>query len=255
MNETASSLNPASIGLYSRDQAADLVDWIDARTSEPSHLGEVIDNLTSNFLPARPWESATGFADDIETLAWPWNRAANGLIDHGYIVAAVEVWSAHYLACLSIQLKYHQRFHKGMPLCNIGFALIKSGSRIAAAKAWLVGVVEDTLRRVATAPVAQNYRNLVKLGVAPAVLDQLITTVESRFMDRSAVPLFPEMVMDLWAHPTRITPREAYFRSIDELVPRLNRSYPRLPDTVNSWGMLESFWGFGDWSEGVLNAG
>lgn len=234
---------------------ADLPAWIDEHSEDPRHLGALIDRLASITLPERPWESGveTPLSGGIERLAWSWNRAATNLADRGHNRAAAEVWAGHYLACLSLQQKYQHRYHKGMPLCNIGYVLPRIGERGDAVKSTLLGVIEDSITDPPTAFAHQSAQNLLRWPVAPAVIDQLIATVRTRFLDlQTIVASFPETIVEIWRSPSLLTPSEKCMRNVEDLLDRLRKSYPKLPDPENCLAVLKGFWSFADWSEDII---
>lgn len=238
------------------DPSAEIAEWVDKNASEPRNLGEIIARLTAWTLPATPWDPGQAISPlrgDLDAQCWFWNRAANNLMAHGHHAGAVDVWSALYLAYLSLQQRFHHRYPKGMPLCNLGFAFARAGRTRQAVRCWLLGVVEDALTSVSTTPDAVNYRNLLRKGVAPTVLRQLVEMVESRFLNESIVPLFPESVIEIWRHPIMVAPSEPCVSSLDMLAERLARSYPSLPDPATPWTLLAASWGFVDWLEGVYD--
>lgn len=231
--------------------------WIQRTATGPDSLFTVINSLTAWSLPPEPWRHGAAvnpFRGDLDSQLWFWNRAANHYLDRGNPLAAAEVWSAHYLVYLSLQLRFHQRYHKGLPLCNIGFAFDRAGRKKLAVKCWLLGVIEDAITNTHSAADEVNSRNLRKHGIAPAVLDQLIATIESRFSSQAIVPIFPEAAIEVWLHPAMIGASEPCFASVDELARRLARSYPALPDPSRPWeNTLAPSWGFADWAAGVLD--
>jgi len=251
-----SSLSPSQGATATQDEPASLESWIDQKTSGPGDVRELVEHLTTLSLPREPWNpggAVNPLRENLEAQFWFWNRAAGNLADRGHHQAAADVWSAHYLTYLSLQLRYRHRYHKAMPLCNIGFAFSRAGRRRLAAKVWLLGVIEDTLTDVPSAGDGISFQNLRRMGVAPAVLNQLIATVESRFIDQSVVPLFPESVIELWHRPEMSAPSEGCIRSIDILAGLLARDYPALPDPATPWITLATFWGFADWLEGAVD--
>jgi hypothetical protein len=146
LGEQATALNPLQTPM--RDRPTELAEWIDQTALRPESVGDIVQRLTALTLPADSWspgDLVNPFQGDLEDQLWPWNRAANRLVNQGYPNAAADVWSAMYLACLSLQQRLHSRIHKATPLCNIGFALARAGQRRLAAKSWLLGVVEEAL--------------------------------------------------------------------------------------------------------------
>ncbi|HWE37695.1 MAG TPA: hypothetical protein VG406_14100 [Isosphaeraceae bacterium] len=256
MSIPASSLMPGQSIPATNDPTPDLPSWIDAHSEDPRHLGALIDRLASITLPEKPWSSVgieTPLSGGIERLAWSWNRAAANLADRGHYQAAAEVWAGHYLACLSLQQKYQYRYHKGMPLCNLGYALARAGHGSFAAKSTILGVIEDALTDPATAIEHQSAVNLLRWPVAPAVIEQLITTVQSRFLDlQTIMPVLPETVVEIWRSPALLAPSERCMGNVDEFSSRLRENYPRLSDPANCSKILGQFWSFADWSEGII---
>ncbi len=256
MSVEASSMSPDFLEAAALPEAAALKSWIDENTAGPDHVESVVARLMSLTLPVAPWNPnvpVNPFREDLESQCWFWNRAGGNLTDAGHHLEAVNVWAAHYLSLLSLQLKFHHRYHKGMPLCNIGFAFARMGRTRLAAQSWLLGVIEDALTHGSMADESQSYRNLLRVNVATSVLDQLVTTVETRLNRQSVSPLFPESVVELWLHPTTLAPSEDCVLSVDLLVAKLGESYPTLPDRAKPWDRtLSPFWGFADWVGGIL---
>jgi hypothetical protein len=228
---------------------AQVEQWIDENTRGPENLISVIEQLTAWTLPPKPWLSGTfvnPLQGNLDVQSWPWNRAAGNLLDGGYAEQAAQVWSAWYLAYLSLQRQYQQRYHKGTPLCNIGLASIRAQHREVAIKSWLLGLVEDTLTTPEQYHEFNNYRNLTLAGLSPPVLHQLAATVASRFLNEQIIPACPETVIDLWLHPGAPAPSEQCLREIERLGERLDNAYPNLPEPANPWGTLSEFWSFLD---------
>src|SRR5258707_14234110 len=105
------------------------VNEVDRQIEEAGDIRELVESLTAHTLMAHPWEdmptAANPFRGGIEAQFWPWNRAAHALLRKQDQAGALEVWSAMYLASLSMQRQFQHRYHKAMALCNIGFALGK----------------------------------------------------------------------------------------------------------------------------------
>jgi hypothetical protein len=255
MSLEQSSWSPSESASATQDAFSEIETWIEQNAVRPENVGEVVERLTALTLPSQPWnpsDTVNPLGGDLEAQFWFWNRAANHFLGRGHFQAAVEVWSAHYLSYLSLQLRYHHRYHKGMPLCNIGYAFARAGRARLAVRSWLLGVVEDSLTDVSTATEAVSYQNLRKMRVAPAVLSQLIATVESRFLSQSTVPLFPESVIELWLNPTLVVASETCMKSLGLLSESLARCYPKLPNSTHPLEeTLHPFWGFADWVNGV----
>jgi hypothetical protein len=87
------------------------------------------------------------------------------------------------------------------------------------------------------------------MQVAPSILRQLVTAVESRFFSPPFTPMLPEMAIELWLHPTSLAPSELCMKQTDALLRRLDATYPQLPEPTNSWSILNLYWDFADWSE------
>lgn len=235
----------------------ELENWIDYSATARERVGEVVTKLTAWTLPREPWkpgEFVNPLRGDLDSQFWFWNRAANRFIDRGHFDAAREVWSAHYLACLSLQNAYRHRFDKSMPLCNMGFAFVREGRWRLAIKCWYLGLIEDALTDAPGAHDALNYLNLRKMRVPTTVLDQLITAVESRFVRQAITPWLPELVIEPWLNPTSLAPSEDCLKSVDKLSRLLDQSYPGLPDPAAPWeNTLAPCWSFADWARGVVD--
>src|SRR5947209_6059280 len=91
--------------------------WVDQFGAQPERVGELIRGLTALTLPVEPWKPADSSVNplrgDLDSQFWFWNRAATNFVEHGNFQIASEIWSAHYLAYLSLQLRFHNRHHKG----------------------------------------------------------------------------------------------------------------------------------------------
>lgn len=231
--------------------SAELEQWIDANCIGPDDVGRVVERLARRTVPPQPWHpsrTANPVSADFEEVNWPWNRAAGNLVERGFPGAALEVWSAHYLVYLSLQQRYYQRYPKGGPLCNIGYALAKVRNTSAAAKSWLLGLAEDALTDPAASYEQKNYLNLRRVDAARAVLGQVIRTVESRFLDQAIVPLLPECAIELCLQPGRLSSSEECFARMSRLLAGLAESYPELPSNSQCWALLNHAWAFADWS-------
>ena len=191
----------------------ELMEEIDGLTREScDSMKKVVGFLVKLALPLEPWkpfEFGDSLRSGIENLGWPWNRAAWNYLDRKETKSAVAVWSAHYLALLSLQIRLGQRLHKSMPICNLGAAWANAGNKQLAVKCWSLGVVEDTLTRRSGASKETSYENLINSGVSDVILDHIILNVKLRFLNRHSlgppiVPLFPEEVLDFW--PPQIEP-------------------------------------------------
>src|SRR5262249_43687360 len=141
----------------------DVQQWIDQHTKRPENLEEVIDRLTAWTLPVKPWlptKHVNPLLGDLDGQFWLWNRAGGNLVDGGYPDAAAKVWSASYLVYLCLQSQFQHRYHKGMPLCNMGYASARSNQKELAKKSWLLGLVEEALTVPDTYSDSLNYQNL-----------------------------------------------------------------------------------------------
>jgi hypothetical protein len=261
-------MDSGTVRVTSPDQSRSLDDWeilayrfIDELAKDPRHVEDLVKKLTSLTLPERPWEPLSSndslhvnpLKGELDFQFWFWNRAGNTLLDFGHPAAAAEIWSAAYLASLSIQQRYRQRYHKGMPLCNLGFAFARAGQPRWAIGSWFLGVVEDVLADGSTARGGANYRNLLQMKIISTVIDQMILTVESKFLDQFIIPMLPEAVIGLWLNPTMPAPSKDHFEHADRLMQHLTQSYPGLPNPASPWSDLRDYWEFSDWSERVAS--
>ena len=139
-----------------------------------------------------------------------------------------------YLYFVSMQDRFHQRYHKGMPLCNIGFALGKMpGHRRWQAQSWSLGIIEDCLTNSETVEAAANFKNLLSMrGVTVPILRQLISNTLSRYTEDSITPLYPELCIDTWLAPTSPGASEASVKCVENLLGALRDAYPYLPDVT-----------------------
>lgn len=225
-------------------------EWIDTNANSPADLPRVLEYLTALTLPVRPWdvtETINPFLGNLEGQCWPWNRAGTRYLDKGYVREAADVWAGMYLAQLSLQHKFHYRHHKGMALCNIGFTLGHPAQKDWQGKCWLLGIVEDALTNIETCRNQASYKNLFITASRP-VLDQLIATVESRFLNTGLVPFLPEVVLDFWRNPLFRTPSQQCIENMEKLLEALSASYPCLPPQRSPWELLQETWSFIEWS-------
>jgi hypothetical protein len=238
---------------------SDLEADLDSVVQQAGDFRAITDWLVGITIPDSPWDNGlrigNPLAGDLGNRLWPWNRAASRLITLGRKNEAVEVWSALYLSFLTLQSSYRHRYHKGMALCNIGYALGKvPGQRIVQAKSWLLGIIEDTLTDFDSAPGQLNLRNTLSMrGVTRPVLLQLVNAVRSRFVDQSIVPLLPELCVELWLDPTRRSNSEKCVKAIAGLLASLQNSYPRLPAADSYFRLVAEAWDFADWSRGIIS--
>lgn len=231
----------------------ELEDWINRSISGTDQTEDLIGKLLSITIPEKPWRTdavlATPFRDNFDAQCWFWNRAAHGLYAAGRPEDAAEVWACHYLAILSLQDIYEIRIHKGMPLCNIGFALGRvKGSHALQAKSWTLGIIEDLLTSPATFEEQKNFRNLVaKKTISSESLRQLGQVVSMRYLDHSVMPSLPERCVEYWFNPSLLSPTEDCLNRTHHLLREVRNSFPLLPQSGNRLALLERTWELKDW--------
>lgn len=232
----------------------ELDSWLGEVTSDPKTVDDVIEHLVAGTLPDPIWEVgqvlASPFRENFDAQCWFWNRAANGYLQSGHRQEAVEVWASLYLATLSLQQKYRCRLHKSMSLCNIGVALGKiPGHRELQAKSWSLGLIEDVFSEPTGYLDGLNFRNLRSMrGVTSASLQQLGLMIEKRFLASALILELPERCIEYWFHPLLITPTRECLLRTEELLSKLEGSYPNLPEPGRRLAMIEQAWGFADWT-------
>jgi hypothetical protein len=233
----------------------DLMNQIDELVPNVQDVAEVIDFLAGITISAKPWNEggANALRGDLEGQFWPWNRAAGELIRNNRPKDALEVWSAMYIAFLALQAKNYQRYHKGMALCNVGYAFGKIASkREMQAKCWLLGIIEDVLTNPETADAQLNFRNAAKSGISETILRQFARTIETRFVEEAIVPAFPETCVEFWQDPTWQVPSDHCLRNVTRLHQLIQESSPQMPQVESYADLLEQIWSFADWSKGVV---
>jgi hypothetical protein len=227
--------------------------WIDENVNTRADLDRTIAFLTELTLsPDRADRRATvaPLSYSLDEQLWPWNRAASRFVKKaGAPEAAAEVNAAMYLAIISLQVQYRLRFHKGMPLCNIGFFIGRTNQRLGV-KAWLLGVAEDAFSDRGTLREALNFRNLLGSRIQRPALEQYVSTIESRYLGLGVLPLLPELVPDFWLDPFLVAPTKAALVSVRRLEETVAKSYPLLPQ--KNLALLEEVWSFIRLPEGVV---
>ena len=81
-------------------------------------------------------------------------------------------------------------------------------------------------------------------------LEQYVSTIESRFIELSVVPLLPELVPDFWLDPFLMAPTKGALQAARDVEEAAVAVYPRLPK--NSLQILEKAWSFLRVPEGVV---
>ncbi|MBE3037455.1 MAG: hypothetical protein IMZ62_01385 [Chloroflexi bacterium] len=221
----------------------DVARWIDENAADEKSLPKTLQYLAALTLPsdpARPDVLVNPFAGLLDEQLWPWNRAAGRLAGNNQMRAAAEINAGLYLALVMLQVKYRQRFHKGMPLCNVGYFLSKDGVTEMPIKCWLLGAAEDALSNYATARGALSFRNLTSTHIPKPALEQFMCMIESRFLRLYTTPLMPESVVDFWTNPVLPSPARQVQDSISTLLAWTGKAYPKLPD--DPLALLESVW-------------
>ncbi|MBI2809146.1 MAG: hypothetical protein HYX68_29540 [Planctomycetes bacterium] len=196
------------------------------------------------------------FLGGLEGQFWRWNRIAGQFIKQDKADQALEVWSAMYLSLLAIQGRYHQRLHKGMALCNIGYALGKiHGERANQAKSWILGIIEDIFTDVDSVEEGLNHKNLLSMqNVTAPRIRQLVSAVRLRVFDEAITPLFPESCVDFIVTPAVDAPSIVALKYIGDLQSCINSASPDLPrEDGTYWNVLKKCWSFLDWSKGVIS--
>lgn len=193
------------------------------------------------------------FSGNLDKQCWFWNRAASRLgKQSGDHFASAEIWAAHYLCYISLQITSGLRFHKGMPLCNIGVALTRAGDTKASSLPWLLGIIEDYLTQPEAVHDNKNYQNLISTAsFGPAVVERLISTLDGRFLAFSIIPSVPEIPLGVWLDPLASHPSEPDLLRIASLIEDLKANSPGLPPSDNRpWSnLLKPFWG--PWQEKI----
>ncbi len=233
----------------------ELDSWLAEMTREPKTVDEVIERLIGLTLPDPIWEAgqvlASPFRENFDAQCWFWNRAAYAYLQANHRQEALEVWASLYLATLSLQQRYRCRIHKGMSLGNLGYALFDRLGRhkVLQAKCWSLGIVEDVFSNPSGYQSDPNFRNLLLMnGVTSASLQQLGLMVEKRFLDSALILELPERCIEYWFHPLLNTPTQECLLRTEELLSKLEDSYPNLPEPGRRLAMIEHAWGFADWT-------
>jgi hypothetical protein len=224
-------------------EANETAQWIDANASNAGHLAETLAYLASITLPANPFRPdvpVNTFTKTLDLQLWPWNRAADRLAFNGHHREAAVINAGLYLAIISLQSKYRQRLHKGMPLCNLGFFLAGVGVHEFSFKAWLLGTAEDAFTNFETASTALSFRNLLAIGVPRPALNQYLSTLEARFVRLSTVPLMPEIVPGFWSNPLAEIPSEQVLQAVARIEATASEAYPNVPE--HPLAVLEDAW-------------
>jgi hypothetical protein len=236
---------------------AELHDWINTHSTRPDQVTDLLGRLAEITLPLHPWDTSgllvQPFTVSLDPQFWPWNLAASNLIERGYSRSGVEIWCGSYLATIKLQRTYHCRYHKGMSLCNIGYALGKTRQhREIQLHSWLLGIIEDVLTNPDTVEEGLNFQNALSMrgNGTSSMLRQLVATVQTRIVDLGVTPSLPELTFDIWTRPTRSSPSRECLSAVGRLLENLDK-HPYLPTPADCWEWVRSAWGFADVGQGV----
>src|SRR4051812_32820187 len=122
-----------------------LEDWIDQAVAERRPAIEVGSALGRFAVPGTQDYLITPEMFGGELWFWPWNRAGFLYIGSNKPGDAAIIFTCAYLAALRVQHIGQYRIHKGMPLCNISYAHLLSGSPERAKVPALLAMAEDSL--------------------------------------------------------------------------------------------------------------
>jgi hypothetical protein len=257
MSTTAATQDTQDISWTEQDveYSMGLRSKIDELTADPANVRPLLDVLVDFTLPDDPFNVAPGrlnpYLFDFKRQCWPWNRSAFRYLDGGQIGKAAQLWAAQYLCAMALQGRCHIRIHKGVPLCNLGYALGKLENSKLQAVCWLLGVVEDTLSDPGGAPGELNNRNLLskRNDVPPQTLrEELIPNTVSFFVEQNIIPLFPEVCLDSWINWYLLDkgpqpPNAERMERVKKLLADLMDAYPRLPASDDYVCLLAGTWG------------
>ena len=226
--------------------------------NEQTKVSQVLDRLLANGASSRQiinqlhaWTVGDEHEDsrlrinpyrgDLESQYWFWNRAASGFLSLNRYSDALEVFASHYLAILGIQSRIMARLHKGMPLCNIGYALQKLGNSQLACTSWFLGFIEDAMSRPGTAMQAANFKNLVSTGVSTLFLDTARSNIDRIRREIEVIPILPEAIVFASVSRIRDFPDARAVDALQSLVGSVANAYPK-PLGGNAWEALRTTW-------------
>jgi hypothetical protein len=125
---------------------------------------------------------------------WPWNKLGFGRTGSGKPTEAAFVFKVAYLTALKNQLEANERFHKGMPLCNVAYSYNVAGLPLRARFPAALGIVEDSIS--SGDPWAhKSYGNFLSAGGSPDFADGLARLAIAEVRGRGRTPLYPESIL------------------------------------------------------------
>lgn len=170
-----------------------LVRWIDHAVGEHFPALDVAAVLTEYALPNHRGLTSP-FVYGSEGWYWSWNRAGFAYIESGRYRDAAITFSCAYLAALRIQHDYQERFHKGMPLCNIAYSYLRANDAIKARVPAALGTIEDVTTFVDPTSTG-NLSNLRATAYPESLTQGIIDYAREFYRSKGRFPLYPEVVL------------------------------------------------------------
>jgi hypothetical protein len=185
----ASSLRPD----IASDRIQDFVAWIDQALEKDLPTLEVASVLTEYALPNHRG-LVSPFVYPNDGWNWPWNRVGFAYIQKERYLDAASIFSGAYLSALRIQNDFQERFHKGMPLCNVAYSLLRAGERVKARVPAVLGIIED-ITTFTIPRSTENLSNMSASGYPSWLIQTLIDYVIKSYRSKDRFPLYPEVVL------------------------------------------------------------
>jgi hypothetical protein len=167
---------------------------------------------------------------------WPWNRAGFRCLDRDRHLDAATLFKVAYLAALRFQHTGQYRLHKGMPLCNVCFSLLKAHELGSAIVPALLGMAEDATEGWDPSYMP-NFRNLLLANFPEDEARFLSNFFMSATRQRGVIPLYPEVILRAADQPK--------LSLLPSLISELGQVAGEFrPETVHvSLGKLAELWG------------
>ncbi len=171
----------------------DFVAWIDRALGEDRPAMKIAAVLTEYALPSHRG-LVTPFVYGSEGWYWPWNRVGFKYIERERYFEAASIFSGAYLAALRFQHDFQERIHKGMPLCNVAYSLLRGKETIKARVPAALGMIED-ITTFADPFSSGNISNLRASGYPELLIQVIIDYASEAYRSKGRFPLYPEVVL------------------------------------------------------------
>jgi hypothetical protein len=214
------------------DRIQDFVAWIDRALEKDLPPMEVAPVLTEYALPSHRG-LVSPFVYGGDGWNWPWNRVGFAYTKRERYLDAASIFSVAYLSALRIQNDYQERIHKGMPLCNVAYCLIRASEPMKARVPAALGLIEDITTFIIPTST-ENLSNLSASGYSGSFIQAFIDEVSEAYRSKNRFPLYPEVVL----HTTRwgtVADATRSVASLEQIVGNMQQIASRFaPETMES---------------------